>query len=101
MKPASSAVLPPPRPPAVLSGCEARASKCREGAGAPFGEECGFDSGVRAAVAPGARRAVDRLELLEAAAGADGDAGERALRQVDRHLRLVPEALVEPVQESA
>ena len=35
------------------------------------------------------------LELLERAARAHGDAGERALGEVHRHLRLVPEPLVE------
>src|SRR5215216_5671068 len=45
--------------------------------------------------------AVDRLELLEAAARADRDARERALGEMDRHLRLVAEALVEAVQERA
>src|SRR2546430_12778751 len=44
-------------------------------------------------------RAVNRLELLEAPARADGDAGERALGQVDGHLRLVAQALVETGQE--
>src|SRR5689334_4695550 len=48
-----------------------------------------------------ALRAVDDLELLEAAAGADRHAGQRALRKVHRHVRLVTEALVEPVQERA
>src|SRR4051812_9804017 len=33
-------------------------------------------------------RPVDRVELLQRPAGADGDAGERALGQVHRHLRL-------------
>src|SRR5579864_6551340 len=45
--------------------------------------------------------AVDRLELLEAPAGADGHARERALGEVDGHLRLVAQALVEPRQERA
>src|SRR5207344_1412038 len=45
--------------------------------------------------------AVDRLELLEAAAGTDSDAGQRALRDVHGHLRLVTEPLVEAVQERA
>ena len=45
--------------------------------------------------------AVDRLELLEAAAGADRDAGERGLGEVHGHLGLVAEALVEPGQERA
>src|SRR4051812_1881622 len=57
-----------------------------------------------ATVAPagaGAIRAVDRLELLEAPPGADRDAGQGTLREVHRHLRLMPEALVEAVQERA
>src|SRR5262245_40329044 len=45
--------------------------------------------------------AVDRLEFLEAPAGAYRDTGQRALRKVDRHLRLVAEPLVEAVQEGA
>src|SRR5204862_6002034 len=60
------------------------------------------DLRVRAVVvASSARGAMDRLELLEAAAGADRDAGERALGEVDRHLRLVAEPLVQAVQEGA
>src|SRR5262245_12110768 len=42
---------------------------------------------------------VDRLELLEAPPGADGDAGERALREVHGHLRLVAQPLVETREE--
>ena len=45
--------------------------------------------------------AVDRLELLEASAGADRHAGQRALGEVNRHLGLVAQALVEAVQERA
>src|SRR5215204_2802704 len=45
--------------------------------------------------------AVDRLELLEAAAGADRDTGERRLGQVRRHLGLVAQAVVEPLEERA
>src|SRR5918997_4047070 len=45
--------------------------------------------------------AVDRLELLEAAAGADRHAGERRLGEVSRHLGLVAQALVEPLQQRA
>ena len=41
--------------------------------------------------------AVDRLELFEAAAGTDGHARERALRKVNRHLRLVAQPFVEAV----
>ena len=44
---------------------------------------------------------MDRLELLEAAAGADGDAGEGALGEVHGHVGLVAETLVEPLEESA
>src|SRR5438270_11801087 len=55
-----------------------------------------------AAVAPAGARAgaaVDRVELLEAAAGADGDAGERRLGEMHRHVRLVPQALVQALQQ--
>src|ERR687895_1570340 len=45
--------------------------------------------------------AVDRLELLEAAARAHRHAGERRLGQVGGHLRLVAQALVEPLQQRA
>src|SRR5207244_11746964 len=45
--------------------------------------------------------AVDRLELLQAPPRADGHAGERALGQVDGHLGLVAEALVEAGQRGA
>ena len=57
----------------------------------------------RRSVPPRARavRAVDRLELLEAAARADRDARERALGEVHGHLRLVAEPLVEPLQQRA
>ena len=48
-----------------------------------------------------ARAAVDRLELLEAAARADRDARQRRLGEVRRHVRLVAQALVEPVQQRA
>src|SRR5690242_16138394 len=54
-----------------------------------------------AAARPRAGGAVDRLELLEAAAGADRDAGQRRLGQVHRHVRLVAEPLVEAVQQRA
>ena len=42
---------------------------------------------------------MDRLELLEAAARADGDAGERTLGKMHRHLRLVAQPLVEALEE--
>src|SRR5918992_2151538 len=45
--------------------------------------------------------AVDRLELLEAAAGADRHAGERRLGQVGRHLGLVAQALVQSLEQRA
>src|SRR5215207_4522183 len=45
--------------------------------------------------------AVDRLELLEAAAGADRDTGQRRLGQVRRHLGLVAQAVVQPLEERA
>src|SRR5215207_9663595 len=45
--------------------------------------------------------AVDRLELLEAAAGADRHTRERRLGQVRGHLRLVAQAVVEPLEERA
>ena len=54
-----------------------------------------------ASAGAGAVRAVDRLELLEAAPGADRHTRERALGEVDGHLRLVAQALVEPRQERA
>ena len=44
---------------------------------------------------------MDRLELLEAPPGADGDAGERALGEMDGHLRLVTEPLVQALQQCA
>ncbi len=44
---------------------------------------------------------MDDLELLEAPARADGDAGQRRLGEVHRHVRLVAQPLVEPVQERA
>src|SRR5919199_190744 len=46
-------------------------------------------------------RAVDRLELLERAPGADRHARERRLGQVRRHLGLVAQALVEPLEQRA
>src|SRR5205085_10558032 len=52
---------------------------------------------ARAGARPGA--VAHRLELLEAAAGADGDARERRLGEVRRHVRLLAQALVEPLQE--
>jgi len=59
---------------------------------------------VLAPVAVAALRAVLRgamhhLEHLEAAAGADGDAGERRLGELRWHLRLVAEPLVEAGEE--
>src|SRR2546423_4410838 len=44
-------------------------------------------------------RPVDRLELLERTPRPHGDACERRLREVAGHLRLVPEALVESLQQ--
>src|SRR5690348_16169828 len=52
-------------------------------------------------VLAGPRAAVDRLELLEAPAGADRDARERALGEMHGHLRLVAQALVEAGEERA
>src|SRR5437763_4767734 len=46
-------------------------------------------------------RPVDRLELLERPARADGDARERRLGEVRRHLRLVAEPLVEALEQGA
>src|SRR3954466_5923250 len=46
-------------------------------------------------------RPVDRLELLERAAGADRDAGQGRLGEVRGHLGLVAQPLVEPLQEGA
>src|SRR6185295_14983088 len=45
--------------------------------------------------------AVDRLELLEAAAGAHRHTRERRLGEVRRHLRLVAEAVVQALEEGA
>src|SRR5215469_5031795 len=58
---------------------------------------------VAVAPVPRARlvAAVDGLELLKAPARADSDARERALREVDGHLGLVTQALVEPREERA
>src|SRR3990172_3436516 len=44
---------------------------------------------------------LEDLELLEALAGADRHRGEWALRDVDRHPGLVPQALVEAPKQSA
>src|SRR5918993_292475 len=44
-------------------------------------------------------RAVDDLELLEGASAADRNTGQRGLGQVRRHLRLLAQALVEPLQQ--
>src|SRR3954471_11213086 len=49
----------------------------------------------------GARAAMDRVELLEAAPGADGDAGQRRLGEVHGHVRLVAQPLVEAEQQRA
>src|SRR4051794_21029501 len=84
-----------PAPPAVQIDCEARE---RPSLGkepeelapvpvAPFGARAGA--------------AVNRLELLEAASGADRDTGQRRLREMHRHLRLVAQALVQSGQEGA
>src|SRR3954451_2190726 len=45
--------------------------------------------------------AVDRLELLEAAALAHRHARERRLREVGRHLGLVAEPVVEALEQGA
>src|SRR6187455_1976881 len=47
---------------------------------------------------PGAARAVNDLELLEAPPRPHSDARQGALGEVHRDLRLVPDALVEPLQ---
>src|SRR5215471_437296 len=52
-------------------------------------------------VLTGLRAAVNRLELIEAASGADCDARQRALGEVNVHLRLVAPALVEAREERA
>src|SRR5713101_932856 len=54
-----------------------------------------------AAVAPRAGAAVNRLELLEAAPGADRDTRQRRLREMYRHLRLVAKPLVEVREQRA
>src|SRR4029079_1080854 len=46
-------------------------------------------------------RAVERLDLLERPARPDRDAGQRRLRAVRGHLRLVAQALVQALQERA
>src|SRR5438067_13541725 len=56
---------------------------------------------VVSAVAASARAPVDRLELLEAPARADRDARQWGLREMDGHLRLVPQPLVEVREERA
>src|SRR5438309_11158484 len=56
---------------------------------------------VVSAVSASPRAAVDCLELLEAPAGADRDAREWRLREMDRHLRLVAQPLVEVREERA
>src|SRR5215218_902347 len=52
-------------------------------------------------IAAVAVRAVDRLELLERSAGADGHARERRFGAVRRHLGLVAQALVQALQQRA
>src|SRR3954451_20468705 len=42
---------------------------------------------------------MDRLELLQRSPGADGHARERRLREMRRHLSLVPQALVQALQK--
>src|SRR5918992_3689173 len=54
-----------------------------------------------AAAGTSLRRTVHHFEHFEAAAGADRDARERRLGELRRHLRLVPEALVEPGEQGA
>src|SRR5438045_8132803 len=58
---------------------------------------------LRAVVVPplGCLTSVDRLEFLQAAAGTHSHAGERALGEVDGHLGLVAQPLVEPGQGRA
>src|SRR6185312_5109162 len=53
------------------------------------------------AVAGGAVGAVDRLELLQRAARADRDAGQRGLGEMRGHLRLLAQALVEALKQRA
>src|ERR687892_2578458 len=45
--------------------------------------------------------AVDDLELLQAAARSHGDAGERGFGELNRHLGLFAEPLLEPGEEGA
>src|SRR2546422_9530795 len=56
---------------------------------------------ITLAVARVPARAVDRLELLERPARAHRHAGKGRLGQVARHLRLVPEALIQALQQGA
>src|SRR4029079_7769618 len=79
-----------------------RAVRCR-GTGANSLERCPErEAGCLAAAAvpvSSLRGAMDDLELLEAPARSDGDARERRLGQLDRHLRLLAEALLDTGQE--
>src|SRR5271166_4380313 len=54
-----------------------------------------------AAIARGAIRAVDRLELLQRPARADRHAGEGGLREVRGHLGLLAQPLVEALEQRA
>src|SRR6266536_5841983 len=49
----------------------------------------------------GDQHPLEDLELLQAFARADRHAGQRILGYVDRHARLVLQALVHPLEESA
>src|ERR1700754_4676236 len=44
---------------------------------------------------------MDGLELLEASTASDRDAGERRLRAMGRHLCLISQTLVEPLEQAA
>src|SRR5579862_8253891 len=56
---------------------------------------------VAAAAGAGVGAPAHGLELLEAPAGADGDAGERGFCEVGRHVRLLAQALVEALKQGA
>src|SRR4051812_4176890 len=78
----------------------ARAQPCAFAAKIP---RSGYEYGAFLALgAPASLRGpFQGLELVEAAAGALGDAGQRRLDQLDRQPDLVPQPLADPAQERA
>src|SRR5918992_1498030 len=83
-----------PAPGAVLCVAEARSVKSRASLG-----ECDLQSAPPAVALTRLGRAVHDLELLQAPAGADRDAGERGLGQLHGHLGLLAKPLDEAGQE--